>query len=78
MDNHPGILVVDVAHKVPCYSCVRSLFTVKDVTSESINDSIYNLSHIFNVAPKTFLEINKIAVLIDSIPDGTVGFFFIK
>ena len=66
--------MVTVAGKVPCHYGVVSVFYVKDMALEPVNDSISSFSHILDVVPITFQTINEIIALKGTIPRGVVGF----
>ena len=53
------------------------MFNVKNVTLESIIDSISSMYHIVNVAPITFQAINKVIAFPGAITNGIVGFFYV-
>ena len=57
MYGHVRIQMITVAMKVSCHCGVIIVFYVKYVTLESINDSIFCLSYIFNMEPVTFQAI---------------------
>ena len=48
------------------------------MTLESVNDSVFSLSYIFDIAIIAFKAINKIFALKGAIPDCVVGFSFSK
>ena len=50
------------------------MFNVKNMTMESINDSISSLSYIYKVVPIAFKATSQIAALTDAIPHGIIGF----
>ena len=54
MYSHTGIQLVAVAMEVSCHCGVIIVFHVKNVTLESMNDSIFSLSFILDVAPVSF------------------------
>ena len=47
----------------PCHCGIVSVFDVKNVTLESINDSVFCLTYIFNVAPIAFQTVYKVIAL---------------
>ena len=78
MYDHAGIAVIIVAMKMSGHCCVIVMFDVKDMTLESINDSILCLAYILNMASFTFQAINKIVALACAFGDGIVGCVVIK
>ena len=52
-----------MAVKVPCHCGIVSVFNVKNVTLESISDSVCGLINIFNVAPIAFQTVYKVIAL---------------
>ena len=50
---------------------------VKDVTMESVNDSIFSLSGIFNVAPIPFQAINEITVLTFAVHNRAISLIIV-
>ena len=59
MNSHPWVQVVFVAGKVPCSCHVGSTFDVKNVTFESVSDSVSSLSNISDIATITFLAFGR-------------------
>ena len=57
MYGHLGIQLVTVAVKVSFHCGIVIVFNVKNMTFESVNDSVSFLSYIFNVAPVAFQAI---------------------
>ena len=66
--------MITVAVKVSCYCGVIVVFDDKYVTLESINDSIFCLSYIFDMAPVTFQAIYQIITLASALSYYVVGF----
>ena len=54
------------------------MLNVKDMTLESINDSVFCLTYILNVAPFTFQTINEIVALACAFSDGVVGCIIVE
>ena len=54
------------------------MFDVKDMTLESVNDSILCLAYIFHVAPFTFQAINEIVALACAFSDSVVGCIIVE
>ena len=54
MYDHTGISLISVAMKMSGHCGIIIVFDVKNMTLESIYDSIFGLSYIFNVAPVAF------------------------
>ena len=71
--DHAWIAVIIMAMKMSCHCCVTVMFGVKDMTLESVNDSVLCLAYIFDVAPFTFQAINEIVALACAIADSVVG-----
>ena len=74
MYSHTGIQLVHVAIEVSCHCCVIIVFDVKNVTLESINDSVFGLSYILDVTPVAFKTIYKTVTLGSAFSGCTVGF----
>ena len=53
--------------KVSCHCGTVSVFDVKNVTLESISDSVFRLSYIFYVAPIAFQTVYKVIALASAI-----------
>ena len=53
--------------KVPFHCGIVSVFDVKNVTLESISDSVFSLTSIFNVAPIWFQTVYKVIALASAI-----------
>ena len=54
MYGHTGTGMIIVAVKMSSHCDIAIEFDVKDVTLESINDTVFSLSYILYVAPVTF------------------------
>ena len=54
MYSHSWIHLVHVTVDVSCHCCVIIVFDVKNVTIESVSDSIFSLSYVFEVVPVAF------------------------
>ena len=54
MYGHLLIQFVIVAVKVSCHYSVIIVFNMKNITLESINDSVFSFSYIFDVASVAF------------------------
>ena len=54
MYDHTGIGLIFVAMKMCGHCGIIIVFDVKNITVESIHDSIFGLSYIFYVAPVAF------------------------
>ena len=54
MYGHTGIGMIIVAVKMSSHCGIAIVFNVKDVTLESIDDSVFSLSYILYVAPVAF------------------------
>ena len=63
MYDHVGIDLIIMAMKMSSHCCVVIVFDVKDVTFESVQNSIFSLSYIFDVAPIAFQTIYRIVAL---------------
>ena len=66
-----------MAVKVPCHCGIISVFDVKNVTLESINDSVFSLTYIFDVAPTAFQRVYKVIALASAISKCIVGFIIV-
>ena len=73
MYDHAWIAVIIVAMKMSCHCGIIVMFDVKDMTLESVNDSVLCLAYIFNVAPFTFQAINEIVALACALCNSVVG-----
>ena len=51
-----------------------SVSNIKNMTLESVKDSISSLSYIFNAVPILFQAVNEVVALTDATPGGIVGF----
>ena len=60
------------ADKVPGHYGVGTLFYIKNITMESINDSTFCLSSIFGITPIAFQAINEILAVKCTIHHGIV------
>ena len=69
--------MITVAVKVSCHCGVVIVFDVKYVTLESINDSTFCLSYIFDTAPVTFQAICQIITLARALSYCVVGFIIV-
>ena len=78
MYDHTWIAVIIVAMKMSCQCCIIVMFDVKNMTLESVNDSVLCLAYIFDVAPSTFQAINKIVALACAFGDSDVGCIVIE
>ena len=76
--DHAWIAVIIVAMKMSCHCCSIVMFNVKNMTLESVNDSVLCLAYIFNVAPFALQAINKIVALACAFSDSIVGCIIIK
>ena len=72
MYDHAWIAVIIVAVKMSCHCGIIVMFDVKDMTLESVNDSILCLAYLFNVAPFTFQAINEVVALACALCDSVV------
>ena len=77
MYGHVKIQMVIVAIKVFCQCGVTIVFDVKNMTLESIHDSVFCLSYIFGVAPVAFQAIYQVITLASAFSDCTVGFIVV-
>ena len=73
MYDHARIALIIVTEKVSSHCSVIIVFDVIDMTLKSINDSIFCLAYIFDVAPITFQAIYKIVALACALGDSFVG-----
>ena len=73
MYDHARIALIIVTEKVSSHCSVIIVFDVIDMTLKSINDSIFCLAYIFDVAPITFQSIYKIVALACALGDSFVG-----
>ena len=64
MYDQAWIALIIVAMKMSCHCSIIVMFDIKDMTLESVNDSILCLAYIFDVAPFTFQAINEIVALV--------------
>ena len=73
MYDHAGIALIIVTEKVSSHCSVIVMFDVIDMTLESVNDSIFCLAYIFDVAPVTFQAIYEIVALACALGNSFVG-----
>ena len=73
MYDHAWIGLIIVALKMSSYCSVIVMFDVKDMTLESINDSIFCLTYILNVALSAFQAIYEIVALACVFGNSVVG-----
>ena len=66
MYDHAWIGLIIVAMKISGHYGVIVMFNVKDMTLESINDFVFCLTYILNVAPFAFQAIYEIVALVSS------------
>ena len=66
--------MVIVAIKVSCQCGVIIVFYVKNMTLESIYDSVFCLPYIFGVATVAFQAIHQVITLASAFSDCIVGF----
>ena len=78
MYDHARIALIIGPNKVSGHCCVIVMFDVKDMTLESVNDSIFCLTYILNMAPFTFQAINEIIALACAFGHGIVGCIVIE
>ena len=78
MYSHSWIQLIFVTMKVSCHCGIVSVFDVKNATLESISDSVFSLSYIFNVAPITFQTVYKVIALASAISQCLVGFIVMQ
>ena len=69
--------MIIVAVKACCHCGVVIVFYVKYVTLESINDSVFCFSYIFNMAPVTFHAIYQVITLASAFCYYVVGLFLV-
>ena len=74
MYSHSRIQLILVAVKASCRCCIVMVFNIKNVTLESIYNSIFSLSYIFDLALVAFQTINKIVTLTTAICNCIEGF----
>ena len=74
MYSHSLVQLIFVAMKVSCHCGIVSVFNVKNVMLESINDSVFSLSFIFNVAPIAFQTLYEVIALASAISQCIVHF----
>ena len=67
MCSHSLIHLIIVAVKVFCHCGIVSVFDVKNVTLESISNSVFSLTYKFDVAPSAFQTIYKVIALAGAI-----------
>ena len=72
MYDQAWIGLIIVAMKMSSYYSIIVMFDVKDMTFESINDSIFCLTYIPNVAPFAFQAIYEIVTLACAFGNGVV------
>ena len=66
-----GLIIVPMKVSGHCGAIV--MFNVKDMTLESINDSVFCLTYIINVAPIAFQAIYEIVALACAFSNSLVG-----
>ena len=64
MYDHTWIGLIIVTMEMPSHCGFIIVFDVKDMTLESINDSIFCLTYIVNMAPSALQTIYKIVPLV--------------
>ena len=65
--------MIIVAMKMSCHCCIIVMFDVKNMTLESVNDSVLCSAYTFDVAPFTFQAINEIVAVACAFGDSIVG-----
>ena len=78
MHDHAWIGLIIVAMEMSSHCSIIVMFDVKNMTSESVNDSIFCLAYILNVAPFTFQAIDKIIALACAFSDSVVGCIIVE
>ena len=73
MYDHAWIGLIIMAMKMSDHCGVIVMFNVKDMTLESINDSIFCLTYTLNVAPLAFQAIYEIVALTCAFGNSVVG-----
>ena len=73
MYDHAWIGLIMVAMEMSGHCSFIVMFNVKDMTLESVSDSVFCLTYILNVAPFTFQAINEIVALACAFGDSVVG-----
>ena len=73
MYDHTGISLISVAMKMSGHCGIIIVFGVKNMTLESIHDSIFGLSYIFSVPPVAFYTIYKVVTLACAFGNCIVG-----
>ena len=73
MYDHAWIGLIIMAIKMSSHCSVIVMFDVKDMTLESINDSIFCLTYILNVSPSAFQTIYEIVALACAFGNSVVG-----
>ena len=64
--------------KVSFHCCVIIVLNVKNVTLESVYDSIFSLAYIFDLAPVALETIYEIVTLTNAIYNCIVGFVIVQ
>ena len=65
--------LIMVAMEISGHCSIIVMFNVKKMTMESVNDSVFCLTYILNVAPFIFQAINEIVALACAFSDSVVG-----
>ena len=67
-----------VAMEMSSHCSIIVMFDVKNMTLESVNDSIFCLAYILDVAPFTFQAIDEIVALACALSDSVVGCIIVE
>ena len=78
MYDHTRISLIFVVMKMSGHCCIVIVFDVKDVTLESIHNSIFGLSYIFYMVPVAFQTIYKIVTLASAFGNCIVGCIIVQ
>ena len=78
MYDHVWIGLIIVAMEMSIHHSIIVMFDVKNMTLESVNDSIFCLAYILNVAPFTFQAVDEIIALACAFGDSVVGCIIVE
>ena len=78
MYDHARIGLIIVAMEMSGHCSVIVMFDVKNMTLESISDSVFCLAYILNVASFTFQAIDEIIALACAFSNSVVGCVIIE
>ena len=78
MYDHAWIGLIIVAMEMSSHCSIIVMFDVKNMTLESVNDSIFCLAYTLNVAPFTVPAIDEIIALACAFSDSVVGCIIVE